>query len=288
MPVVQQRITGDDIKTRCARVDTRTEMERPTTAAAAATRHAVGDAPEMRTSSCLFQHPARGLFKRDGFIHIRYADRAGKIIRESTEQTSVALAEDILRKRKIEVREGKEFPATRFAHVRFSELHAAWWKTVPATGTHKTLGKRTRAGFEYRNERILTMFGSALARAIETKLLRRWLCDLVDDEGKPLSASSRVAARRRHTSSQADRRRSTRFRRGPIAGTSARSSARRRGSQVFGMLTETACESTTSSTSRLPFYSRSVSKTPPCERSPAIAQRSCGATSTCCLIYATA
>jgi len=64
----------------------------------------------------------RGLFERDGFIHIRYADRTGKILRESTEQTSVALAQDILRKRKIEVREGKEFPATRFAHVRFSEL----------------------------------------------------------------------------------------------------------------------------------------------------------------------
>jgi hypothetical protein len=70
----------------------------------------------------------RGIYERDGIIYIRFQDERGKIVRESTYQSSVKAAQEILTKRKTEVAEGTFFSMRRYEKVMFSELAEKWWK----------------------------------------------------------------------------------------------------------------------------------------------------------------
>ena len=60
----------------------------------------------------------RGIYERDGIIYIRFQDERGKIVRESTHQSSIKVGQEILGKRKTEVAGGTFFPARRFEKVR--------------------------------------------------------------------------------------------------------------------------------------------------------------------------
>ena len=153
-----------------------------------ALRPADVDAPSPKRSVKRRKLP-RGVFWRDGALHIRYKAN-GKILRESTERTSVEFAKQLLAKRMTERAEGKAFPTKRFERVKFGELLDAWWKTVPGT-PHPKLGKKTASGFEYLLSPIRKRFADLRARDMTSDAIRDWLTGLTDEAGGALSASSR-------------------------------------------------------------------------------------------------
>ena len=111
----------------------------------------------------------RGIYERDGIIYIRFQDERGKIVRESTHQSSVKVGQEILTKRKTEVAEGIFFPARRYEKVMFSELAKKWWNEH---------GQYTRSCFRFLRKRIDQEFGPLKAKAVEVPVIRNFFADL--------------------------------------------------------------------------------------------------------------
>ena len=80
----------------------------------------------------------KGLFKRRGSPNwwIRYADRTGRIRRESTGTIVKKLAREILAKRKVEIAENRHLDVKKIPRTTFFELSDQWWDTW---GKHKTM-----------------------------------------------------------------------------------------------------------------------------------------------------
>ena len=80
----------------------------------------------------------KGLFKRRGSPNwwIRYADRTGRIRRESTGTTVKKLAREILAKRKVEVAENRNLDVRKLPKTTFFQLCEQWWDTW---GKHKRM-----------------------------------------------------------------------------------------------------------------------------------------------------
>jgi hypothetical protein len=111
----------------------------------------------------------RGIYDRKGILYIRFQDGKGQICRESTHQSSIRIAQEILAKRKTEVAEGTYFPARRFERVVFSELAEKWWEGH---------GQYTRSCFRYLRNRIDRQFGSLRARDVEVPAIRTFFAEL--------------------------------------------------------------------------------------------------------------
>ena len=111
----------------------------------------------------------RGIYERDGILYIRFQDGRGKIVRESTHQSSVKIALEILSKRKTEVAEGTFFPARRFEKVMFAELEQRWWKEH---------GQYTRSCLRYLRNRMRRNFGSLRAKDIQVPSIRTFFAEL--------------------------------------------------------------------------------------------------------------
>ncbi|HEX8092055.1 MAG TPA: tyrosine-type recombinase/integrase [Blastocatellia bacterium] len=118
-----------------------------------------------------------GLYWRGGVIWIRYKFK-GKLIRESTGQTSIKLAEQIRNKRKTEVAEGFHFKNRQFEKVTFGDLLNYWWNTH---------AKFKPSKFEYLMPR-LERFKKMKATSITSDVVRDFLDELREKE--ELSASS--------------------------------------------------------------------------------------------------
>ncbi len=99
----------------------------------------------------------KGIFKRDGFLHVRYQDEFGKIVRESTQQNTLKVAQQILAKRKTEVAMKVHFPMRKFEDVTFLELLDYWWENH---------GKHKPSRFEYLLPRLRNRFKGHRARQI--------------------------------------------------------------------------------------------------------------------------
>jgi len=120
----------------------------------------------------------RGIFKRGDIYHIRFADEEGKIIRESTKQTGLTVAKDILNTRKSDVAAGRYIKERRFKRMSFKDLLNHWWRND---------GKNNRSGFEYLIPRIRKFFGTMRANKITPELVGKFLNGLKD---QGLGASS--------------------------------------------------------------------------------------------------
>ena len=121
---------------------------------------------------------ARGVYLRDGVVYIRYLDQSGRIVRESTGQRSLRLAQELLAKRKTEIAEGRFFPNRKFDRVSFAELLEDWWEKH---------GRHTRSRFHYHLPKIRERFGERKAREIQPDDVQTFLEDL---ESEDLAASS--------------------------------------------------------------------------------------------------
>ncbi len=120
----------------------------------------------------------RGLFWRGDILWIRYKTEAGKLVRESAGCASVKVVEELYRKRKTEVAEGKHFPSRKFDKVTFGELLDDWWRDHCQ---HKA------SKFQYLLPR-LECWKKMKARAITSELIQEFLFGLRDKE--KLSPSS--------------------------------------------------------------------------------------------------
>jgi len=81
---------------------------------------------------------ARGLYRRDGspYWWIRYADRNGRIIRETTGTKEKKLAVAILAKKKVQVAENKHLDVRKVPNTTFYELCEQYWELW---GKHKRM-----------------------------------------------------------------------------------------------------------------------------------------------------
>ncbi len=123
----------------------------------------------------------RGIYERKGILYIRLQDERGKIVRESTHQSSPKVAQEILAKRKTEVAEGTYFPSQRFQKMMFSELLNTWWQEH---------GQYTRSCFRYLRPRVDRYFGPLRARDIQVPTLRVFFTELEKRGYSPAYANS--------------------------------------------------------------------------------------------------
>jgi len=114
----------------------------------------------------------KGIFRRGGILWIRYKTKDGKLVRESAGCSSVKLAEDLYRKRKTEIAEGRHFPSRKFDTVTFGKLLDSWWQDHCQ---HKA------SKFEYLLPR-LARFRKTRARDITSDMVQEFLCELRDTE----------------------------------------------------------------------------------------------------------
>ncbi len=115
----------------------------------------------------------RGVYFRGGKAYIRYRDRNGSIVRESTEQRSVKFAEDLLAKRRTEVAQGIHFPTRKFDRVSFKDLLDDWWEKH---------GKLTRSRFDYHLPKVRENFQGRRARDIDVETIEEFLHELEREE----------------------------------------------------------------------------------------------------------
>lgn len=120
----------------------------------------------------------QGLFWRGKILWIRYQNEQGKIVKETTGQTSVKVAQQIYNKRKADVAMAVNFPSREYKKVSFKELFDYWWNNH---------AKHKPSKFEYLIPRLHKFF-KMKARQITSDVVRAFLNDL--DEKEDLSASS--------------------------------------------------------------------------------------------------
>jgi len=120
----------------------------------------------------------QGVFWRGNVLWIRYQDEDGKMVKETTGQRSVKVAEQIYNKRKTEVAIAINFPSRKFKKVSFKELFDYWWENH---------AKNRPSKFEYLTPRIAKLH-KLKARHITSDLVREFLNGLKEDV--ELSASS--------------------------------------------------------------------------------------------------
>jgi integrase len=120
----------------------------------------------------------QGVFWRGNVLWIRYQDEDGRMVKETTGQRSVKVAEQIYNKRKTEVAMAVNFPSRKFKRVSFKELFDYWWENH---------GKHKPSKFEYLTPR-LEKLKKLKARHITSDLVRDFLHDMQTNE--KLSASS--------------------------------------------------------------------------------------------------
>src|SRR5437763_4739205 len=120
----------------------------------------------------------QGVFWRGNVLWIRYQDDEGRMVKETTGQRSVKVAEQIYNRRKTEVAMAINFPSRKFKQVSFKDLFDYWWENH---------AKNRPSKFEYLTPRIEKLF-KLKARYITSDLVRDFLSSLKDEE--KLSASS--------------------------------------------------------------------------------------------------
>jgi integrase len=118
----------------------------------------------------------KGVFWRGKILWIRYQNHQGKIIKESTGQTSVKVAVQLYNKRKTEIAMAINFPANEYKKASFKKLFDYWWDNH---------AKHRPSKFEYLLPR-LEQFMKRKAREITSDMVREFLNELREE----LSASS--------------------------------------------------------------------------------------------------
>jgi len=124
----------------------------------------------------------RGLFRPRGSPHwwIRYADRNGRIIRESSGATVKKLAREILAKKKVLVAENRHLDVKKVPKTTFFQLCSQWWQLW---GQHKRMKGLSDMVKIWKNE-----IGDAPVREISQQTIEHFLTRYSKRDGvKPAS-----------------------------------------------------------------------------------------------------
>jgi len=125
----------------------------------------------------------RGLYRRDGspYWWIRYADRNGRIIRESTGTTEKKLAVAILAKKKVQVAENRHLDVKKVPNTTFYELCGRYWKLD---------GKQKRMkGLSHMLEIWKRWFGNIPVKELNQQKVQKFLAERMEE--KHLSPATR-------------------------------------------------------------------------------------------------
>jgi len=125
----------------------------------------------------------RGLYRRRDSPHwwIRYADRSGRIIRESTGTTEKKLARGILAKQKVLVAENRHMDVKKVPKTTFYELCDRYWKL---DGKHKRM-----KGLSNMLEIWKRRFGNLPMKELNQQKVERFLAERMEE--KRLSPATR-------------------------------------------------------------------------------------------------
>jgi len=125
----------------------------------------------------------RGLYRRRGSPHwwIRYADRNGRIIRESTGTTEKKLARDILAKKKVQVAENRHLDVRKVPNTTFYELCEQYWEL---DGKHKRM-----KGLSHMLEIWKKWFGNLPMKELNQQKVEKFLAGRMEE--KHLSPATR-------------------------------------------------------------------------------------------------
>jgi len=115
----------------------------------------------------------RGVYLRGDVAYIRFKNEEGKIVRESTGQPFIEVAQAILDKRRGEVAESRFLPTRKFQKVMFRELLKTWWENH---------GRHTRSAFKYLKPRIENFFAGMKVAEISDSTIRSFL-DRLEQSG---------------------------------------------------------------------------------------------------------
>jgi len=125
----------------------------------------------------------RGLFRRRGspYWWIRYADRNGRIHRQSTSTTSKKLAREILAKQKVLVAENRHMDVKKVPKTTFYELCDRYWKLD---------GKQKRMkGLSHMLEIWKRWFGNLPVKEMDQQKVEKFLVERMEE--KRLSPATR-------------------------------------------------------------------------------------------------
>jgi len=125
----------------------------------------------------------RGLYRRRGSPHwwIRYADRNGRIIRESTGTTEKKLARDILAKKKVQVAENRHLDVRKVPNTTLFELCDRYWEL---DGKHKRM-----KGLSHMLEIWKKWFGNLPMKELNQQKVEKFLAERMEE--KHLSPATR-------------------------------------------------------------------------------------------------
>ena len=130
----------------------------------------------------------RGLYRRRGSPHwwIRYADRNGRIIRESTGTTEKKLAKAILAKKKVLVAENRHLEVRKKPGTSFFELCNLYWEKKGQRLRMKGLSSMIRAWKVH--------FGSVVAEDLTQARVEDFLISHVEERGlSPTTRNRHIA-----------------------------------------------------------------------------------------------
>ncbi len=128
---------------------------------------------------------ARGIYKRGNTYWLRYASLDGRIIRESSGSTKFRDAEDLLLKRKQELREGKEPETKVIKNYLFKELAGEYLKW-----SERQRSFRSKKGFILQ---LVNAFGQLPLRMFNTKLLEQYQTERISKGNKPATVNRLIA-----------------------------------------------------------------------------------------------
>jgi len=119
----------------------------------------------------------RGLYRRDGspYWWLRYADRNGRIIRETTGTTEKKLARDILAKKKVQVAENRHLDVRKVPNTTFYELCEQYWELW---GKHRRMH-----GLSNMIEIWKKRFGNVPAKELTQRKIEKFLNARMEENG---------------------------------------------------------------------------------------------------------
>jgi integrase len=130
----------------------------------------------------------RGLFRRPGSPHwwVRYADKSGRIRRESTGTSEKKLAREILAKKKVLVAENRHLEVKKVPRTTFFQLCDLYWEKRGKSRKTKGLSSTIKSWKDY--------FGNVRSADMTQSRIEDFLADRVDKQRLSQSTRNRYIA----------------------------------------------------------------------------------------------
>ncbi len=128
----------------------------------------------------------RGIFRRGDVYHIRFADENGRIVRQSTNSTSITVARKVLAKKRTEVAEGRHLDKKKRPKKTLFELFNEYWQTSGSNRKTKGLDRAIKI--------CKDGLGDVALREITPQVIERFLSKHAKERGWSPATRNRYRA----------------------------------------------------------------------------------------------